>query len=199
MLKRPADLESLWQRMTEKDFTQDERLPYWADLWPASILLGRWLTENISKLKGNRCIDLGCGLGLTSAIASSCGAQVIAVDYEWPAVFSAKRSMGLNGVDFFPVQMDWRTPAFKPHSVSYVLGSDILYEERFVEPVAQFLEHVLLPDGAAIISEPARSPSRYSWKKLCEIGFEVILLAKEKIDWNGHPVTIYVRAVRKQK
>ena len=38
LLKRPADLETLWQdiaseKNTPPEFLQDERLPYWVELW----------------------------------------------------------------------------------------------------------------------------------------------------------------------
>ena len=33
-LERAADMEALWESMTE--FTEDERLPYWTELWPSS-------------------------------------------------------------------------------------------------------------------------------------------------------------------
>jgi len=39
-IERTADLETLWDSIGEDDFGEDERLPYWAELWPASVLLG---------------------------------------------------------------------------------------------------------------------------------------------------------------
>ena len=36
-LERAADMEALWESMTE--FTEDERLPYWTELWPSSLVL----------------------------------------------------------------------------------------------------------------------------------------------------------------
>ena len=35
-LERAGDLESLWDAMDSDEFGEDERLPYWTELWPAS-------------------------------------------------------------------------------------------------------------------------------------------------------------------
>ena len=45
-LERAADLEALWEAMTaDADDFADERLPYWTELWPSSLVLGEWLYE----------------------------------------------------------------------------------------------------------------------------------------------------------
>ncbi|MDO9081662.1 MAG: methyltransferase, partial [Humidesulfovibrio sp.] len=44
-LSRPADLESLWAAMGEGGLDDDERLPYWVELWPAAVLLARWVAR----------------------------------------------------------------------------------------------------------------------------------------------------------
>ena len=45
-LTRAADLEQLWDAMTDdpRNF-EDERLPYWTELWPSSVALAGWLAE----------------------------------------------------------------------------------------------------------------------------------------------------------
>ena len=60
VLEREADLESLWQEMTEKPSSlEDERLPYWTELWPAALVLADWLCagrseEHTSELQSPR-------------------------------------------------------------------------------------------------------------------------------------------------
>ena len=70
-LQRAADLETLWNAMLDdpQNF-EDERLPYWTELWPSSIALCRWLEERRAEIAGRPCLDLGCGLGLTAMVAS---------------------------------------------------------------------------------------------------------------------------------
>ena len=45
-IRHPASAEDL---ITEEDFVRDERLPYWAELWPSS----RILAEKVIALKGS--------------------------------------------------------------------------------------------------------------------------------------------------
>ena len=49
-LERAADMEALWESMTE--FTEDERLPYWTELWPSSLVLADWLYQRRESLRG---------------------------------------------------------------------------------------------------------------------------------------------------
>ena len=45
-LSRAADLEQLWDAMTASpDDFDDERLPYWTELWPSSVALAGWLAQ----------------------------------------------------------------------------------------------------------------------------------------------------------
>jgi ETFB lysine methyltransferase len=196
-LQRAGDLEELWESMTGEEFGDDERMPYWAELWPASLLLGKWVLAHSGELEGSLCLDLGCGLGLVSVIAASAGARVVAVDYEWPAVYCASQSMQANRVRFFPVQMDWRAPAFKSGRFDLIVGGDILYEERFVEPVAGLLESALAPGGRAWFAGPERTPSKYAWERLPQLGFVVEPLASSVEDWKGHPVNMRLHEVRR--
>jgi ETFB lysine methyltransferase len=196
-LKRVGDMEALWETFAEEDFGNDERMPYWAELWPASHLIGEWIAEHAREIDGAWCLDLGCGLGLTSVIAAHAGARVVSMDYEWPAVYCARQAMIANEVEFQPVQMDWRDPGFRQGCFPLVIGGDILYEERFVEPVASLLAWILPPEGRAWFAGPERSPSRYAWRRLPQLGFTVEQRASRVVDWKGHPVNVFLREVRK--
>jgi predicted nicotinamide N-methyase len=157
VLCRPANLETLWDAMTGDAFGDDERLPYWVELWPASIALADWLAANGAVLRGRRCLDMGCGLGLTAIAASSLGARVVAMDYEAEALAYAKKNAAENDAPqpLWTV-MDWRRPAVAARSMDYIWGGDIMYERRFVEPVLRFIGHALAPGGTVWMAEPNR-------------------------------------------
>lgn len=161
-LERAADLESLWDAMTElppsSDFEDDERLPYWTELWPSSVALAEWLHSQQQSLVGKNCLDLGCGLGLTAMVGQWLGAKVLAMDYEYDALRFARKNAALNDVPqpLWAV-MDWRRPAVAPGSMARIWGGDIMYEARFVKPVLDFLEYALAPGGRAWLAEPCRS------------------------------------------
>ena len=150
-------VERLWDAMTDFD-TDDERLPYWAELWPSSLVLARWLYAHAAQLHGMRCLDIGCGIGLTALIGQWLGARVIALDYEPQALAFAQRNAVRNGIaqPCWTV-MDWRRPALAESCISVAWGGDIMYELRFAAPLAAFLRHVLKPGGVAFIAEPSRT------------------------------------------
>src|SRR5215472_4596787 len=69
--------------ISEDEFNRDERLPYWAEIWPSAyVLAGR-----IAKLRGangnerGRLLELGCGCGLAVMAALAAGFSVTAIDY----------------------------------------------------------------------------------------------------------------------
>ncbi|BDQ35670.1 hypothetical protein SYK_00300 [Pseudodesulfovibrio nedwellii] len=190
-LDRAADLEALWDQMDEADLGDDERLPYWAEVWPASVLLGRHIQRNADRLCGKACLDLGCGLGLTGMIASSIGAQVVAFDYEWPAVRFARHNAELNNVPQpLWMVMDWRQLAVQPSSFDFIWGGDVLYEKRFFEPLIQLFRHALKPVGKIWIGEPVRTVSRPVWDELRERGFAPEKLTVEKVALCGQNPTV---------
>lgn len=157
-LLRPAELETLWEAISDDVFAEDERLPYWVELWPASLALADWIEQNKASLRGKRCLDLGCGLGLTALVAQRFGARTIGIDYELPALKYAARNAVYNKVDSpLWVAMDWRFPAVQKHGADFIWGGDIMYERRFVLPVLNFMEHALAPEGRMWIAEPNRN------------------------------------------
>ena len=75
-LLMPANADEL---ISEADFDRDERLPYWADLWPSARILAEELA--VMRLRGQRVLELGCGLGVVAIGAVLGGAEVTATDY----------------------------------------------------------------------------------------------------------------------
>ena len=75
-LLHPASAEEL---ISEADFERDERLPYWADVWPSAFVLA----ERVRAMdgRGRGCIELGCGAGLVTCAAARAGFDVTATDY----------------------------------------------------------------------------------------------------------------------
>ncbi|WP_272700620.1 class I SAM-dependent methyltransferase [Desulfovibrio sp. Fe33] len=191
LLDRAADMEALWNAMDDGDLDEDERLPYWAEVWPASVLLGRHILRNAERLRGRSCLDLGCGLGLTGMIAASAGARVAAFDYEWPAVRFARHNGELNNVPQpLWLLMDWRQPAFKPRVFDFIWGGDVLYEKRFFDPLIRLFRHALAPGGRIWIGEPVRTVSRPVWDRLRAEGFAAEKLTVEKVALCGQNATV---------
>ncbi len=198
-LSRPADLESLWEAMGEDQFGADERLPYWVELWPAAVLLARFLAANPHTVAGRACLDVGCGLGLSALVAASVGARVLAFDYEPEALVYARANAALNlGPDeaapLFAV-MDWRAPAVPKGGAQVILGADILYERRFFEPLAAFLDYALAPGGRVFIADPERGVSAGACERLEAKGWRVATPYTAKVAQGGQNMTVHLREI----
>ena len=55
---RPRNSDDL---IREEDFVMDERLPYWADIWPSSTILASHLVSLDPRIerKGKRALEVG--------------------------------------------------------------------------------------------------------------------------------------------
>ena len=175
----------------------DEHIPYWTELWPSSIALCSWLSERRDEIAGRSCLDLGCGLGLTALAATSLGARVTAVDYEFDALHYARVNAAANGISPEPVwlAMDWRHPALREGSMERIWGGDIMYETRFVDPVLSLFSHCLAPGGKAWVAEPGREVYQAFLNGLASGGFAGKKVFRGRVDalyTQTVPVTVSV-------
>jgi ETFB lysine methyltransferase len=148
---RPRSAEDL---ISEADFEHDERLPYWADIWPSSLILAEWMLEHE---RGGAAVELGCGIGLVTAAAMLAGLRVLATDYYADALAFTRLNTLLNtGREPAVRHLDWRAlpPDLKP--VPFVFASDVLYERPYSAAVANTLAQLLRDGGEAIIADPGR-------------------------------------------
>lgn len=147
--------ESAEELIDEAAFETDERLPYWAELWPSARVLGtRILGTNGA---GLRLLELGCGSGLVSACAAMAGYDVCASDYYDDALRFARVNAWRNAERSITTRLlDWRRlPATLPR-FDAVVASDVLYERPYGALVARVLAATLAPDGWAIVADPGR-------------------------------------------
>ena len=152
---RGADMERLWEEMTEKD--GEERLPYWNEIWPSSLALAGWLMESEEDIRGQKCLDLGCGLGFTALVGRWLGAEVVGADYEREALAYAEENERLNGIEGISWELlDWRDAEEHRGRFDRIWASDVMYEREAAKPLANFLSTALKKGGRAWIAEPGR-------------------------------------------
>lgn len=149
-----ADINALVDGMDAEDFGADERLPYWATLWPSAIGLAGHLVEAALPNDGP-ALELGAGLGLVSVAAASRGLEVTTADYEEDALAFAARNAELNGVHLATKLLDFRAKE-RIGAFPLVLASDVLYEARNVSPLAAAIQRNLAPGGTALVADPRR-------------------------------------------
>src|SRR6476619_3617154 len=104
VLERPRDSEAL----LDEELDDDERLPYWADLWPSGVALAETVVGRA--LGGRRVVELGCGLGVPSIAAAIAGARVTATDWSAPAIELLAANAARNGVELEAIVCSWQDP-----------------------------------------------------------------------------------------
>jgi predicted nicotinamide N-methyase len=151
-LLHPANSDDL---IREEDFVRDERLPYWADIWPSGRLLAAYVRQLDGA--GKSLMELGCGAGLVATAAAFAGFEVCATDYYDDALDFTKVNVAANTRRNATTRLvDWRDMPTDLGRFDYVVGSDVLYEKEYGELVARAIDMTLKRDGEAIIADPGR-------------------------------------------
>jgi predicted nicotinamide N-methyase len=158
-IARPGESDRLLDHpAVHNAFTRDEYMPYWADLWPAARMLAKALRHE-TWTPGTEALEVGCGLGLPGIVALSMGLRVTFSDYDACALRFAADNARLNGFDDFrTLQLDWRRPPADLR-VPVILGSDLIYELRNIEPLVEFIRKVLAPGGVCLLTDQDRIPA----------------------------------------
>jgi ETFB lysine methyltransferase len=153
VLSRPRSADEL---ISPEDFEHDERLPYWAELWPSSPVLAARLP---APRAARRLLELGCGLGLVTALALSVGWDVVATDYYEDALrFTELNALAIANRPAKTLMLDWRSLPSRDTLGTFdaVVAADVLYERQYPALIAHVLGHTLAPDGAGLIVDPGR-------------------------------------------
>jgi ETFB lysine methyltransferase len=165
------NVETLIDSITDEMFRVDERLPYWAELWHSAVALATFLHARSDLLHGIEAVDIGCGLGLTGIVAASRGASMTFLDYDEHAVHVAELNFLLNNPELSASFLlhDFRDTA--PRRWPLILGADVIYEKRFIEPLLRFLDEALEADGTILLAEPNRMIAAPFFEALQHAGF----------------------------
>jgi len=167
---RVADVDTLLDRLPPVQFRPDERLPYWADLWPSGLALARYLWRAVD-VRGLHVLELGCGLGLVGVVASRKGAVVTLTDYEADALAFARHNIMHNGCQRALIRhLDWHHPTLT-EKYRLIVASDIIYERANFLPIVQMLQTSMAPSGRFLLAEPNRPVARDFLRLLRDHGF----------------------------
>lgn len=143
------------QLIDEAEFEADERLPYWAELWPSARALARDLIDEPPP--AGRTIELGCGLALPSLVLSWRGIDVLATDYYADALEFARLNAARNAIAPPATRLlDWRRPEPSIGRFDLLLAADVLYERRNADSLAAVLSRLTSPGGTFRLADPGR-------------------------------------------
>jgi predicted nicotinamide N-methyase len=192
----PSDPALLFDELVSKGDdhpdVKDDRIPYWAEIWPSSIALSGFIAENRELVANKNVLEIGCGPGLPGIVAALCGAKVELTDYMEEAIDLATHNWKLN-IPAEPVTslFDWRDPGKRRSEV--ILASDVAYESRAFEPLLNTFKSIVANNGCILLSEPNRKFSAAFFKQLKKTGFSYSVTNKP-VDKDGisYLISIYV-------
>lgn len=192
-LLHPASAEEL---INEADFEQDERLPYWADIWPSSTVLA----GVVARLDGSgrRALELGCGVGLVAAAAAQSGFAVTATDYYDDALSFTRLNVWRNaGVGVSTRHVDWRDFPTDLERFDLVLASDVLYERSYAELVAAAFGHTLAAGSQGLLADPGRVAASAFVEACAERGMQAAVSQRLPFSAGGVRQTIAIYTIER--
>ena len=132
---------------------QKIELPFWAKIWPASILLSYFINSMQVETSQKNLLEIGAGIGLCGLFAALKGFDVIISDYSDDALLFAQINILKNKlqnkatvakVDFTKDRLNQK--------FDYILGSEVLYQEKSYRPLIKFfLAHLKSTPHAEVI------------------------------------------------
>lgn len=151
-------LDRLIAEKRVKDPLKD--LPLWAKVWPAALVLGRFLRR--LEPEGKTLLEVGAGCGVAGCIASRYGfASVCVSDIVEDALLFARANALRNSlpvevrrVDITGTRLDTR--------FDRIAAAELLYLEDLHRPLIKFMLRHLAPGGKAVLcTDMARHKPRF--------------------------------------
>jgi predicted nicotinamide N-methyase len=191
-LQRIDDVEPLLDSITESQFNEDERIPYWAELWPSAIGLAEYILQHTNDFAGRNVIELGCGLGLSGIVAYKAGARVLFTDNDAHALqFTANNFYRNFKQEAQVLLLDWRQPDIDT-KFDVVVAADVLYEKRWLEPVYHTMDKLVSQQGDIYLAEPGRTIAKDFFRLLDKSGWQYTQEPMSiEFNANKHNINIY--------
>jgi len=185
----PANSDDL---ISEQDFAIDDRLPYWADLWPASVVLARFLRG--LRGDGRTLLELGCGSGVVATAAARAGFAVTATDYYADSPRFARLNTWRNAqVDITATCADWNSWPTDLRNYDLIVASDVLYEQRNAPLIARVMAQSLSETGEGWIADPGRvgSAGFRDWCFSHALNCETVTTVQIEAGAHMHNISLY--------
>lgn len=175
------NLDGLFDEMTDEDFGEDERFPYYINIWESGPVLSKWLLENVDNLDKMTAIELGSGTGVAGIALATSGCRVIFTDYEEYSVKLCRRNAEQNGItNSSYLVADWRKFPEINEKINIVLCSDLLYENKQVIPLFSVTKSFIKKGSTVYISDPGRGHIETYISLMNQDGMKTELLHEEK-------------------
>jgi predicted nicotinamide N-methyase len=135
-----ADMAAHIEELAEgADRETNLELPFWARIWPSSILLSYYL-QRMDPAQGATMLEIGAGIGVCGLFAARHGFRVTISDINKDALLFARINVIKNCLqDRVQVRRVDFTQAALPRKYHYIIGSEVLYIEDTYRPLVKFL------------------------------------------------------------
>lgn len=142
VLDMPAYLDRLAARSGSGRIAE---LPFWAKVWPASLILGAFLAR-APLPDGAELLEIGAGVGLYGLLAAKRGARVLITDADPHALLFARAAILKNGLAdrASTVLADFTTDRLG-RRFDCIVGCETFYRDMDYDPVVGFLLDHLKP------------------------------------------------------
>ncbi|HMR46942.1 MAG TPA: hypothetical protein PKC85_09485 [Bacteroidia bacterium] len=176
---------ALSQLDSKNDNVIDERIPYWAELWPSAIALAEYVCD-MGSTDGTIVHEIGCGMALPSILCGKLGYKVVMSDYVLAPLQFAEANWKLNSTTQ-PITMilDWRNIPDSIEKCDLLLAADVAYESRMFSVIIHAFKELTKKGGKIIITEPNRKFAS-DFYKLLEQNFSEIKTYDKLIFLNNH-------------
>jgi predicted nicotinamide N-methyase len=176
-IERITNIDELYNALIAKgsdhEDVKDERIPYWAELWPSAVALSHYIADLDWDWKTKNILEIGSGLGLPSILCAAMGANVTTTDYLQDAVdFSAKNAAKNNIENIKFSTLDWRKPQLD-YAADVLIAADVAYEKRMFENLPLAFETLCKPNGTILLSEPNRAFAQDFLNQLKQMNVEI--------------------------
>ncbi len=160
-IERITNIDELFNALIEKgeqhEDVQDERIPYWAELWPSALALSHYMCQMKFDWQDKTVLEIGAGLSLPSIVAGKLGANLTISDYLVEAIDFAKANWARNNPQQANFQvLDWREPN-SAMAADVLIAADVAYEKRMFDYLIPAFKTLCKPDGVILLSEPNRA------------------------------------------
>ena len=152
-------------------------LPFWARIWPTSVLLAHF-AQSLDPAKGGRMLEIGAGVGISGLFAAKRGFTVTLTDFSPDAVLFTRINILKNGLQdkANALLLDFTTDRLSA-KFDYILGSEVLYREETFRPLVKFiLAHLASHERAEAVM--ARNYTRKALKFMSLASKEFLISEK---------------------
>ena len=157
---------ALSQLDSNDDNVMDERIPYWAELWPSAIALAEYVSE-LDNSEVSFIHEIGCGMALPSVLCGKLGHKVMMSDYVEAPLQFAEANWHLNNTSQpLTMMLDWRNIPDNIEKCDLLLAADVAYEGRMFPAVINAFQRLTKNGGKIIFTEPNRKFTSEFYKLL---------------------------------